>query len=102
MTVPAGARFWCHVCLHKVRDHLAVRGLGNAQVAVEEKVAQAARHKFGITRFDMRELGGCAVQHGMLLLEQKWIGAVQQLAGTVPAEKRNDCAFFRCTGTGLG
>ena len=37
MAVSVRACFWCHVRLDQVRDDLAVRGFGNAQVAVEKK-----------------------------------------------------------------
>lgn len=53
MPVPASARFWCHIGLDQVRNHLAVRGLGNAEVAVQKEIAQAAGDKLRIARLDV-------------------------------------------------
>ena len=70
MAVPARAAFWCGIGLHKVRTHLVVSRLGDAQVTVKEEITQAARHKRRITGFDMRKRGRDAVRHGNLLLIQ--------------------------------
>ena len=81
MSVPARARFRCHVRLDKVRDHPTVGGVGNAEVAVQKEVAQTAGDKLRVARFDMGKLGCAAVQHGVLLFHQDiqfGIGAVQQ------------------------
>ena len=72
MAVPTRACFWCHISFNKVRDDFAVGGVGDAQVAVEEKVAQSAAFPFDVFGFEMGKLCRGAVQHGALL----WVGDV--------------------------
>ena len=68
MPVPAGALFWGHIGLDKVRNHLAIGGIGHAQILVEKKVAQTIAAPGGIGRLDMGEAGAGGVQHGGWLL----------------------------------
>ena len=65
MFVPAGSRFWCPVRLHKVRDDLDIGRLGDAQITLQEKVAQSARHKLRVGRLDVRKTGFGAFEHGL-------------------------------------
>jgi hypothetical protein len=65
MAVPAGAGFWCQIGPDQVRNHLSVRGLGNAQVAVQEKITQATSDKRGFCCLEVRELGAGGVRHGL-------------------------------------
>lgn len=50
--------------IDQVRDHFSVRGLCDAEVAVEEEIAQAARDKPGFGAFQVRKLGRRSVWHG--------------------------------------
>jgi len=55
--VPAGAflRRQVGVGLDQVADHLPAGGIGDAEVAIQEEVAQTPAPEFGIAWFDVRE-----------------------------------------------
>jgi hypothetical protein len=63
MPVPAGALFRCHVGFDKVRDDLALGGRGDAEVAIQEEVAQAVAAPGRVPRLDVREPGGSLIRH---------------------------------------
>ena len=63
VSVPSGALFWCHVGFDQVCNHFSVRGVGNAQVAVEEKVAQSFGFERGVAGFDVRKQCGVSIKH---------------------------------------
>ena len=67
MAVPAGAVFRRHlgIGLDQMTDHLAAGRSRDAEIAVQEEVAQASAGEFGIARFDMAEEGaGRLLAHG--------------------------------------
>jgi hypothetical protein len=66
MPVPSRAFFWCHIGFNQVGDDFAVRGFGNAQVAVEEKVTQSIGFEMRVAGFDVREQGVGSIKHGAL------------------------------------
>ena len=66
MIVPAGAVVRRRVGLDQMGDHLAVGGAGDAEVAIEEKIAQAAGKKLRVFWLYMRELYSGANAHGEL------------------------------------
>jgi len=41
MPVPTGALFGCGMRLDDLRQYLAVRGIGDAEIAIQKEVAQA-------------------------------------------------------------
>jgi len=64
MAVPAGALFRRIVGTHQLGDDLAGGGFGNAEVAVNEKVAQSVHAELRVVGFDMGELGDGSIEHG--------------------------------------
>lgn len=73
MSVPARACFWCHIGPDQVRDDLAMGGLGNAKVTVQEKITQTARCKRGVGWFHVRKLGDGEIRHDVLLLNNQML-----------------------------
>ena len=57
MAVPAGAFLGrqIRIGLDQMADHLPAGGVGNAEVAIQEEVAQTSALEFGIAGFDVRE-----------------------------------------------
>jgi hypothetical protein len=55
--VPAGAFLWRQVGvgLDQMADHLPTGGIRNAEIAIQEEVAQTPAPEFGIAGFDVRE-----------------------------------------------
>ena len=67
-----------------VRNHFAVRGFGDPQIAIKKKVAQSARDKLCVARFYVGELCFGAIQHGLLLCKSNQFDVALQQAGSVP------------------
>ena len=69
MTVPAGAVFRRHVGvgLDQMADHLTAGGVGNAEIAIQEEVAQAASLELGIAGLVMRKCvdDSVLIHHGL-------------------------------------
>ena len=55
--MPAGALLGRQVGvrLDQMADHLPAGGVGNAEIAIQEEVAQTSALEFGIAGFDVRE-----------------------------------------------
>jgi hypothetical protein len=56
--VPFRAFLRCHVRLHELSDHATVRGGGDAEIAVQEEVAQPVAAPRRLPALDVREGGG--------------------------------------------
>ena len=97
MAVPAGALFGCHVGLDEVRDARArAVASADAEVLVEEEVAQAVAAPAGVGGLDVRELGGRLVQHEALL--RRRVGMPDWHAQPVPIRATAPCPALTAPG----